>query len=270
MIRIVLIIALFLSQLVAVQPARAACVAGVGSGFSAGSAIVGNQVILCANSDSATSTTKRSQTVSTKSAKPVAAVKPPVCPSVTVTTAQIVAAALLGCKILGPSNPPAPIVVVKPKVTNASSLSQQTDSAAFVPSDFSITASPSSAAVFVSMLLTSNTVEHERTALVLGRTAYLRFVPSKYEWLAESVRLNDGAIAVASFAKSGQKQIDLTVSFDASYRFGLSEAWMPVGVVTRSASTQVLVTEPAKQVIAKTKPRLVWASCQKHSSNYRC
>ncbi|MBP6043363.1 MAG: hypothetical protein KA500_02470 [Rhodoluna sp.] len=270
MIRIVLFLALIFSQLVAVQPARAACVAGAGSGFSAGSAIVGNQVILCANSDSATSTTNRSQTVSTKYAKPVAAVKPPVCPSVTVTTAQIVAAALLGCKILGPSNPPAPVVVVKPKVTNSSSLNQQTDSAAFVPNEIAIAATPSQAPIFVSMLLTSNTIEHERTALVLGRTAYVRFVPSKYEWLAESIRLNDGAIAVAAFATSGPKQIDLTVSFDASYRFGLNDAWMPVGVVTRSASAQVLVTEPARQVIAKKKPRLVWASCQKHPSNYRC
>jgi len=270
MIRIVLVVALIMSQLVAVQPARAACVAGAGSAFSSGSAIVGNQVILCANAESTASTTKRSQTVTTKSTKPVASVRPPSCPSVTVTTAQIVAAALLGCKILGPSNPPAPVVVVKPRVTSSSALSQQTDSAAFVPNEIALAATPSQATIFESMLLTSNAVEHERTALVLGRTAYVRFVPSKYEWLAESLRLNDGAIAVASFATAGPKQIELTISFDASYRFGLSDAWMPVGVVTRSANTQVLVTEPAKQVIAKKKPRLVWASCQKHPSNYRC
>lgn len=270
MIRIVLVLALIFSQLVAVQPAQAACNAGSGSAFSSGSAIVNNQVILCAITDSSVVTTKRSQTSTTTVVKPLVAVKSPVCPSVTLTTAQIVAAALLGCKILGPSNPPAPVVVVKPKVTNSSAVSQQTDSAAFVPNEIAIASTPSSAPVFVSILLTSNAVEHERTAVVLGRTAYVRFAPIKYSWAAEVGQLNEGAIAVIAFATPGQKQIDLTVSFNASYRFGLSEAWMPAGVVTRSASAQVLVTEPAKQVYAKTKPRLVWASCQKHPSNYRC
>ena len=270
MIRIVLVLAFFLSQMIALPSAQAACNAGSGSAFSAGSAVINNQVILCASTDSTTSTAKHSQTVSTKVTKPVVAVKPPVCPSVTVTTAQIIAAALLGCKILGPSNPPAPVVVVKPKVTNTSAQSQQTDSAAFVPNEIAIAASPSHAPVFVSMLLTSNAVEHERTAVVLGRTAYVRFIPIGFDWLTAERQLNEGSIAVVSFATPGQKQIDLTVSFNASYRFGLSDAWMPVGIVTTSSRSQVLVTEPAKQVAPKTKPRLVWASCQKHLSNYRC
>ena len=270
MIRIVLVLALFLSQMIAVPSAQAACNAGSGSAFSAGSAVINNRVILCASTDSTTSTAKHSQTVSTKVTKPVVAVKPPVCPSVTVTTAQIVAAALLGCKILGPSNPPAPVVVVKPKVTNSFAQSQQTDSAAFVPTDIAIAATPSQAQVFASMLLTSNAVEHERTAVVLGRTAYVRFIPIGFGWQTEDRQINESSIAVVSFATPGQKLIDLTVSFNASYRFGLSEAWMPVGVVTRSTSTQVLVTEPAKQISAKVKPKLVWSSCRKHLSTYRC
>jgi hypothetical protein len=162
------------------------------------------------------------------------------------------------------------VVVTKPKVAQSSALSQQTDSAAFSPNDVTVFTSPGQATVFSAMLLTSNAVEHERTAVVLGRTAYVRFVPIKFNWLSEGQAFGGGAIAVASFATPGQKQIDLTVSFDASYRFGLSDAWIAVGVVTRSASTQVLVTEAPKLVAPKTKPRLVWASCQKHSSNYRC
>ncbi len=271
MLRIVLVLTLFLSQFVAAQPARAACTPGSGAAFSASSAIVGNQVVLCANSDSVATTAKRSQTTVTKSqpAKSVVVVKP-LCPDTMNTTAQIVAAALLGCKITGPSNPPAVVVVAKPKVTQSSALSQRTDSAAFSPNDVAVFASPSQATVLTAMLLTSNAVEHERTAVVLGRTAYVRFVPIKHDWLFEGLPPAVGAIAVASFATSGQKQIELTVSFDASYRFGLSDAWIAVGVVTRSASTQVLVTEAPKLVAPKTKPRLVWASCQKHSSNYRC
>lgn len=271
MLRIVLVLALFLSPFVAAQPAQAACTPGSGAAFSAGSAIVANQVVLCANAESVATTTKRSQTTVTKSQpdKPVVVIKP-ICPATTVTTAQIVAAALLGCKITGPSNPPAVVVVAKPKVTQSSALSQQTDSAAFSPNDVAVFASPSQATVLTAMLLTSNAVEHERTAVVLGRTAYVRFVPIKHDWLGEGQALGGGAIAVASFATPGQKQINLTVSFDASYRFGLSDAWIAVGVVTRSASTQVLVTEAPKQVAPKNKPRLVWASCQKHSSNYRC
>jgi hypothetical protein len=232
---------------------------------------VANQVVLCANAESVAVTTKRSQTTVTKSlpTKPVVVVKP-LCPDTMVTTAQIVSAALLGCKIIGPSNPPAAVVVKKPKVAQSSALSQQTDSAAFSPNDVTAFASLGQATVFSAILLTSNAVEHERTAIVLGRTAYVRFVPIKFDWLCEGQALGGGSIAVASFATPGQKQIDLTVSFDASYRFGLSDAWIPVGVVTRSASTQVLVTEPPKQVSQKSKPRLVWASCQKHVSNYRC
>ena len=271
MLRIVLVLTLFLSQFVAAQPARAACTPGSGAAFSTSSAIVGNQVVLCANSDSVATTTKRSQTTVTKSqpAKPVVVVKP-LCPDTMNTTAQIVAAALLGCKITGPSNPPAVVVVAKPKVAQSSSLSQQTDSAAFSPNDVTVFASPNQATVLTAMLLTSNAVEHERSAVVLGRRAYVRFVPIKHDWLCEGQALGGGSIAVASFATSGQKQIELTVSFDASYRFGLSDAWIAVGVVTRSASTQVLITEAPKLVAPKTKPRLVWASCQKHSSNYRC
>jgi len=271
MLRIALALTVFLSQFVVAQSAQAACTAGSGAAFSTGSAIVGNQVVLCANAESVATTTKRSQTTVTKSqpAKPLVVVKP-LCPDAMVTTAQIVAAALLGCKIIGPSNPPAAVVVTKPKVAQSSAPSQQTDSAAFSPNDVTVFSSPSQALVSTAVLLTSNAIEHERTALVLGRTAYVRFVPIKFNWLFEGQALGGGAIAVASFVTPGQKQIDLTVSFDASYRFGLSDAWIAVGVVTRSASTQVSVTEPPKQVAQKTKPRLVWASCQKHSSNYRC
>ena len=97
MLRIALTLALFLSQLFAAQPAQAACIPGSGAAFSTGSAIVGNQVVLCANAESVATTTKRSQTTVTKSqpAKPVVVVKP-LCPDPMVTTAQIVAAALLG------------------------------------------------------------------------------------------------------------------------------------------------------------------------------
>ncbi len=271
MLRIALTLALFLSQFAAAQPAQAACTPSSGAAFSTGSAIVANQVVLCANAESVATTTKRSQTTVTKSQpnKPVVVVKPR-CPDTMVTTAQIVSAALLGCKITGPSNPPVAVVVTKPKVAQSSALSQQTDSAAFSPNDVTVFASPSQATVFSAMLLTSNAVEHERTAIVLGRTAYVRFVPIKFDWLSEGKALGGASIAVVSFATSGQKQIDLTVSFDASYRFGLSDAWIDVGVVTRSASTQVLVTEAPKPIVSKTKPRLVWASCQKHLSNYRC
>ena len=270
MLRIALTLTLFLSQFFAAQPAQAACTPGSGAAFSTGSAIVANQVVLCANAESVATTIKRSQTTVTRSqpAIPVVVVKP-LCPDTMVTTAQIVAAALLGCKIIGPSNPPAAVVVTKPKVAQSSALSQQTDSAAFSPNDVTAFASPGQATVFSAILLTSNAVEHERTAIVLGRTAYVRFVPIKFDWLCEGQALG-GSIAVASFATPGQKQIDLSVSFDASYRFGLSDAWIAVGVVTRSASTQVIAIDAPKQVAPKTKPRLVWTSCQKHLSNYRC
>lgn len=262
-----LVLALTMAHLLVPQAANATCSAGSGAVFSAGSAIVGNQVILCANSDSTAVSTWRGQTATRKT---VAVVKPKVCPNITLTTAQIVSAALLGCKIFGPSNPPSETVVITPKVKQISAVSQQNDSAAFVPNEISISSSPTQAAVLQAILLTANAVEHERTALVLGRTAYVRFVPNKYVWLAESAQVGDHPIGIASFATSGQKQIAVTVWFEASYRFGLSNAWMPVGLVSKSATALVLVAEPAKPMTDKSQPRLVSGNCKERPSTYRC
>jgi hypothetical protein len=274
MFRRILIAILFAVQLVAAGPAMAACTAGSSSGFSSGSAIVGNQVVLCANSsasanNSATKTTSTKTIVNTP--KQVAQPKP-VCPTTVATTEQIVAAALLGCPIPGPSKPPVAVVVAKPKVTttNSAAISVASDSAAFTPNPLAIKSSLLVLAIGQSAILTSDAVSHERSAVILGRVGYVKFEPSEYRWSADSGWSASGAASVVNFATAGGKLVSLEVGYLASYRFSLTEVWQSVGTVLVHAELPLEVQATAPPPATHLVGHLVWGSCKVHPSTYRC
>jgi hypothetical protein len=271
--RLLLAIALCLPSFLAASHAYAACTPGGVSGFSSGSAVVGNQVVVCVNSSTASSASK-SSTTKTKMTKNVSVVVAPVvvCPTSVSTTAQIVAAALLGCAIPGPSRPPTKVVVSVPKtaVNKSQAVSVSSDQAAFTPNPISIVASQSALAIGESLLLSSDAVVHERSATILGRVGYVQFVPNAYHWSSDSGWEASAPVAIATFASNGAKEIRLTVDYQASYRFSLTEPWVAIGNVSMSALAEVNVVAAPPAVQTKRAPLLVWNNCIAHPSAYRC
>jgi hypothetical protein len=283
-LRSIFLTMLLLSISTDAQIASAACSPKSSSAFASDSSISNNQVLVCATA------TQQKTSASTSTAKTTvkSTVKPlppePKCLVSASTTAQIVAAALAGCKIAGPSSPPAvlpkPVATVKvaekivAKTTTANSLSAQSDQAIFSPQPLAIQASTAVAQIGEALLLTSDAQDHESTAVILGRTGYVRFVPLAYSWSIATA--GDSPVAVASFAASGFKSISLQVTYKASSRFSLSEPWLPVGQVFATAETRLEIVEPAKQpspsatARARLKPHLVFASCETKPSTYRC
>ena len=282
---------LLLLSLLNAQAASANCKPNSTSAFATETSISNNQVLLCASatqqkSAASTATAKSSGTSTAKpsTSQPVAVVaQPSNCPTSVATTAQIVAAALAGCKIPGPTLPsetPKPIAVVKftekiaTKVTPVKSLASQSDEALFSAQPLSIQASTEIAQIGEPVILTSDAREHERSGAILGRTGYVRFVPVAFSWSTEGD--SGSAVAVASFSAAGPKNISLRVSYRASSRFSLSEPWQPIGEVFAFADTRLEIVEPAKPPKAgplpraKIVPRLVFASCETMPSSYRC
>lgn len=260
------------------ESANAECRPSAGSGFATGSVVVGNQVLVCAK--------ELQQSTSVSTTQPIASTKtitktkdqPPIatpkinCPAQVRTTEQIVAATLAGCPIVGPSPPPSRVVSVKPsKPASAESTvssSSQSAEAAISPRPLSISLSQTVLRIGEAVVLTSDAVEHEKTAVMLGRRGFVRFTPIEHSWLLEPVQLSP--VAVASFSAQGTKSIALNVVYLASSRFSLSEPWVRVGLVTAAAAIEVKVEniEPARR--PRLTPRLVSASCETKPSNYRC
>lgn len=267
---------LFLS--LGAQSASAECRPAVGSGFATGSVIDGNQVVVCAKeSKQATSVSTSKPVASTKTTKTnpgkPQTVAPKInCPVEFRTTEQIVAATLAGCRIPGPSAPPARVVTVKPgkpAVAEARvSSSSQSAEVSLSARPLYIAASQAVLRVGEGVVLTSDAGEHEKTAVILGRLGFVRFTPVEYSWLVEPAQ--SSPVAVTAFSAAGTKSISLQVVYLASSRFSLSEAWVRVGLVTAAAAIEVKVEniEPAKT--PKLRARLVSASCETKPSSYRC
>lgn len=282
---------LLLSSVTNAQISSAACSTNSASAFATDTSISNNQVLVCATATqqkSAASTTSTKSSVKSTAkpteSKSVAVLSAPSnCPTAVATTAQIVAAALAGCKIPSPSlptampKPPASVKVaekITTKVKTANSLASQSDQALFSAQPLSIQASVAMAQTGESVILTSDAREHERAGAILGRTGYVRFVPVAYFW---SISVEPGSpVAVASFSAAGPKNISLRVVYLASSRFSLSEPWQLIGEVFAFAETRLEIVEPAKPpnaappASAKVVPRLVFASCETMPSAYRC
>ena len=275
---------LLLSILTDAQIASAACSTKSSSAFASDSSISNNQVLVCATytQQKTSASTSTAKTTVKSTAKPVP--PEPRCPRSASTIAQIFAAELADCKSAGPIKPPAvlpkPLATVKvtekivAKTTTANSIAAQSDQALFSPQPLAIQASTAVAQIGEAILLTSDAQDHESTALILGRTGYVRFVPLAYTWSIATA--GDSPVAVASFTASGFKSISLRVAYKASSRFSLSEPWLPVGQVFATAESRLEIVEPAKQpsrsatARARLKPHLVFASCETKPSTYRC
>jgi hypothetical protein len=280
-----LLTALLLFSSLNVQPAHAGCAPTSSSAFASDSSISNNQVLVCASATQQKTTSSTSSINSKTVSKTVSKVPPQAnCPGSVTIIAQIFAATLAGCKIAGPVLPPAPppkpvaTLKVAEKVSSKSSttksLAAQSDQALFSVQPLKIQPSTELAQTGESVILTTNALEHESTASILGRIGYVRFVPVAYSWSIDSA--GDSPVAVASYSASGTKSISLRVTYRASSRFSLSEPWQPVGQVFANAETQLEIVEPAKQpspaatARARAKPRLVFASCETKPSTYRC
>jgi hypothetical protein len=256
------------------QAAQANCITSQTHGFSASSAVSGNRVVICAteSSQKATSTNATSTTTGkSKSSGNTPALPKPICPTVVRTTEQILAAALAGCKIPGPSRPPASKPATPSKIesttTNVSATSQSAQ-AFLEPQPLVMTASKNVLQIGESVLLTSDAAGHEKSAVILGRPGFVRFTPLSYRWSVASAQ--DSAVAVAAFSSSGLKPLSLQLTYRASTRFSLSEPWVFVGLVTSTTHHQVLVIEAAQTTAPRPSPRLVKGTCESWPSSYRC
>jgi hypothetical protein len=282
---------LLLSSLLNVEAARAACSPKSANGFASDSSITDNQVLVCATAtvqkSVANATSAKTSVKSTLKSAPVA--KPEAnmpaksnCPSAVATTAQIVAAALAGCKIPGPSSPPAvsakPVATVKSadkvvtQVAKSNFSAAQSDQALFSPQPLAIQTSVELAEINQGVIFTSDAREHVRAAVILGKTGYVRFEPVAFAWSTSSEP--GSPVSVASFATTGTKNISLRVDYRASTRFSLAEPWQIVGQVFVVAEASIEIVEPAKSrgtpPRTKVMPRLVFASCETMPSAYRC
>ena len=239
-----------------------------------GSAVTGNRVVICATESSQKTTTSKSTSTTTgkpKSSGSSPSLPKPVCPTAVSTTEQIVAAALAGCSIPGPSRPPAAKPATPRKIestTSSISATSQSAQAVLEPQPLVIQASKSVLQVGESVLLSSDAADHEKSAVILGRSGFVRFTPVSYQWSAGGAQ--ESAVAVAAFSSSGQKQLSLQLTYRASTRFSLSETWVFVGLVTAAADYQVLVIEAVQTSAPRPSPRLVKGSCESWPSNYRC
>jgi hypothetical protein len=286
------VLVLLLSSLLNVEAASAACLPKSANGFASDSSITDNQVLVCATATEqksvATATSTKSSVKSTSKPAPVAKPEANIpaksnCPSAVATTAQIVAAALAGCKIPGPSLPPAvapkPVATVNTadkvvtQVARSTISAAQSDQALFSPQPLAIQTSVELAEINQAVIFTSDAREHVRAAVILGKTGYVRFEPVAFAW---STSTEAGSpVSVASFATTGTKNIWLRVTYRASTRFSLAEPWQIVGQVFVDAETRLEIVEPAKsrntpQPRAIVIPRLVFASCETMPSAYRC
>jgi len=262
--------------LVGLQPsaAQANCTTSKSAGFSAGSVVTGNRVVICATESSQKMTASKSTSTTTgkpKSSGSTPSLPKPVCPTVVSTTEQIVAAALAGCSIPGPSRPPATKPATPRKIestTSNISATSQSAQAVLKPQALVVSASKSVLQVGESFVLSSDAADHEKSAVILGRPGFVRFTPVSYQWSVGGAQ--DSAVAVAAFSSSGQKSLSLQLTYRASTRFSLSEPWVFVGLVTSTADHQVLVLEAAQSIALRPSPRLVRGSCESWLSTYRC
>ncbi len=262
--------------LVGLQPqaAQANCTTSQPTGFSTGSAITGNRVVICATESNQKTTTSKSTSTTTgklKSYGSAPLVPKPICPTAVSTTEQIVAAALAGCKIPGPSRPPASKPTTSRKIestTSNVSATSQSAQAVLEPQPLAITASKTVLQVGESVLLSSDAADHEKVAVILGRPGFVRFTPFRYQWSVAGAQ--DSAVAVAAFSSSGEKPLSLQLTYRASTRFSLSESWVFVGLVTARADHQVSVIEAVQTIAGRPMPRLVRGSCESWPSSYRC
>lgn len=260
------------------QTAHASCTTSETAGFSAGSVVTGNRVVICATESSQKTTTSSSTSSSTstttgkqKTSGSAPSLPKSVCPTVVSTTEQIVAAALAGCKIPGPSRPPAAKPATPRKIESTTTnvlANSQSAQAVLEPQPLAITASKAVLQVGESVLLISDAADHEKSAVILGRAGFVRFTPFSYQWSVAGAQ--DSAVAVAAFSSSGQKPLNLQLTYRASTRFSLAEPWLFVGLVTVSADHQVLVIEAVQTIAPKLAPRLVRGSCESWPSSYRC
>lgn len=255
------------------QAAEAACLTSAASEFAVDSQISQNQVVLCVSSKSSQVSSSKGSITSSKSSKTGNTQTLPIkakCPSKVTTTPEIIAAALQGCAIPGPSKPPAakPVIkVVKPLVAQTRQIDQ--DQAVFEAEPVHIVISESSVSAGQSVFLSSTARLHERSAVVLGRTAIVRFTPVAHLWRIAKSELG-GSIAVVAFETPGPATVGLRLTYQASYRFSLSEAWIDVGPVYSEAIAEVSVHAKNPEPVAGRSPRLVFSSCAEHISSYRC
>ena len=262
-----------LASLPIAQPAVAACLDSAIGDFAVDSQISQNQVVLCVSSAASQTSTRKGSTTSSNSNKAgngQTRVTTPKCPAKVSTTAEIIAAALLGCAIPGPSKPAPtkPVArVVKPIVAQTR-LSAQ-DQAVFEADAVQIVASASSVAAGQSVFFASTAKLHERSAVVLGRTAIVRFSPIAHRWSFSEGESN-GSVTVVSFDTPGSTAIALRLTYLASYRFSLTEPWLEVGPVYAEANTEILVHQKNAEPSVSRPPRLVFSNCVEHPSNYRC
>lgn len=254
--------------------ATAACQTSKGSAFATNSEISDNQVLVCASANSSSVTSTKPAAPKPIRAKSTATPVAPksACPKSVATTEQIVAAALQGCEIPGPVRvpeaPSSPVArTVKPVLARVDeNLRDQTLVSA---EPVQIIASATRVSVGQSVWLNSSAMSHERTAVVLGRRAYVKFEPASQTW-SDQQGNQEGRIVAFNFANAGPKRITLTASYEASYRFSLTGPWQKIGRVFSTDSVAIEVIEPLAAVEVRQTPRLVFGTCVTHASDYRC
>ena len=232
--------------------------------------ISGGSVTLCLNASKISITPSSSTKTVTSVRIPTSVAPPSACPATVSTTTQVALFALRGCptpRLVVPM----PVVAKKTitTTTQTPSASLISDRAAFTPNPVAIVVARLDYLVGESATLISNAITHDRSAMLLGSAAQVRFEPQAQRWLLDGQVLGVGAIGTALMSTVGVHRVELQVDYLASYRFDLSAPFTPAGTITDSAAVSLNATAPAPPV-KRLRPHLVSASCTVHPSSYRC
>jgi hypothetical protein len=166
---------------------------------------------------------------------------------------------------------PAPKPVLKPALVTKISTAQ----ARFSPASVRISASNLSPLVDQSVAFEVSANLHYRTAILLGRSAQVRFTPTLISWTFGDGELSSGTSVEHSFNGSGVFNVESEVAYLAEYRFAGEAAWLAGGVILVSDRLPVTVRQVTRTadiptVVSRKRVLLVAKNCMSQSNGFGC
>jgi hypothetical protein len=278
-----------------------ACSAGGASGFNVAAQNSGSALTVCAKSVLPTRSVTQTNSSTPKPApkpvpkpapvqvakpKPTVTAKPAPSPTSSVsliTSIKVgVPVALQKPVIKTPSKTVTPVVQKPPvsivKTTTPvvqSGTSTSLGAVTFSPTPLSISASSSSVSSGDLVAFSTNAITHYKTALLLGKSTEVRFVPTQWNWSFGDGSTIGTAGATHNFFGTGSEMVRASVSYSVSYQVAGTTAWVDSGTI--SVADQIAITVAAQPAAPGFNPRtpisqvyLVGQTCSQKPSGLGC
>jgi hypothetical protein len=268
--KLLAVLLILASQLVLPEIANAACTSSTTSGsVRVGSQIVGNSVVVCASKSAAKTTTTNKTVTVVKKVSPPTKVAPPPCVIKVSSAAAINDPRVPGCSYQIVTPPKPSVAAPKSTTSTATSISNASDQAAFVPNPVAISSSSNSGLIGQSIFFSAIASAHSRTATILGQPAQVNFTPVNFAWSADDGAAGAGASFANSWSSVGSHSVSLIVDYSVSYTLG--SGWVDAGIIASSAAIAIAIGEPAAaSVPVPAAPVLVSGNCKVRPGSYRC